>query len=88
MSKYTTIRSIISLTSVLGWNLHQMDLKTSFLNGEVEEEVYIDKLEGFDTWEGVPCVQVGESPVWVKTLSSSLVCQNRQLSSKTSFLEE
>ena len=24
-----------------------MDLKTSFLNGEVEEEVYIEKIEGF-----------------------------------------
>ena len=37
MAIYTTIRSIISLASVLGWNIHQMDVKTTFLNGEVEE---------------------------------------------------
>jgi hypothetical protein len=24
-----------------------MDVKTSFLNGEIEEEVYIDELDGF-----------------------------------------
>ena len=47
MEKYTTIISIISLPLVLGWNLYQMDLKTSFLNGEVEEEVYIENPEGF-----------------------------------------
>ena len=47
MSKYTTIRAMISLASVLGWKLHQMDMKTTFLNGEVEEEVYIQQLEGF-----------------------------------------
>ena len=47
MARYTTIRSIISLASVLGWKLHQMDVKTSFLNGEVEEEVYIEHPGGF-----------------------------------------
>ena len=34
-ARYTSIRSIISLASVLGWKLHQMDVKTTFLNGTV-----------------------------------------------------
>lgn len=47
VARYTSIRTIISLASGLGWKLHQMDVKTSFLNGQVEEEVCIEKLEGF-----------------------------------------
>jgi hypothetical protein len=31
----------------MGWTLHQMDVKTTFLNGVIEEEVYIDKPQGF-----------------------------------------
>jgi hypothetical protein len=36
VARYTSIRVIIALASVLGWKLHQMDVKTVFLNGKVE----------------------------------------------------
>ena len=32
----------------MGWRVHQMDIKTSFLNRVIEEEVYIEQPEGFD----------------------------------------
>jgi hypothetical protein len=47
VSRYTSIRIIISLASVFDWKLHQMNVKTAFLNGEVEQEVYIEQPEGF-----------------------------------------
>jgi len=28
-----------------------MDVKTTFLNGVIEEEVYLEKLEGFETFD-------------------------------------
>jgi hypothetical protein len=34
----------------MGWKLHQMDVKTTFLNGKIEEEVYIEQPDGFVTW--------------------------------------
>ena len=49
VARYTTIRIIISLVAVFGWKLHQMDIKTAFLNGKIEEEVYIEQPEGFVT---------------------------------------
>jgi hypothetical protein len=36
-----------SVLSSMNWKLHQMNVNTSFLNGEIEEEVYIKHPEGF-----------------------------------------
>jgi hypothetical protein len=30
------------------WKLHQMDVKTTFLNGVIEQEVYIEQPQGFE----------------------------------------
>ena len=49
ISRYTTIRTIISLATVFAWKLHQMDVKTTFINGKIDEEVYIEQPEGFVT---------------------------------------
>ena len=38
-TRYTTIRSLVSLAASMGWNIHQMDVKTVFLNGKIDEEV-------------------------------------------------
>jgi hypothetical protein len=47
VARYTSIRAIISLVGSMGWKLHQMDVKTTFLNGEIEEEIYIEQPDGF-----------------------------------------
>jgi hypothetical protein len=48
ISRYTSIRVVISLSSVMGWRIHQMDVKTTFLNGMIEEGVYIQQPQGFE----------------------------------------
>jgi hypothetical protein len=30
------------------WKVHQMDMKTTFLNGEIKEEVYVEQPQGFE----------------------------------------
>jgi hypothetical protein len=48
VARYTSIRTIIALAAKMKWKLHQMDVKIAFLNGVIEEEVYIDKSQGFE----------------------------------------
>ena len=43
VARYTSIRSILTLAAVMKWKIHQMDVKTTFLNGVVEEEVYVEQ---------------------------------------------
>jgi hypothetical protein len=47
VAKYTSIQAIISLASVLGWKLHQMNVKTTFLNGKIEHEDFVEQPYGF-----------------------------------------
>ena len=47
VARLTTIRVLISLAASHGLLIHQMDVKTAFLNGELEEEIYMDQFDGF-----------------------------------------
>ena len=49
VAMYTSIETILSLASNMKWKLHQMDVNTSFLNGLIEEEVYIKQPQRFKT---------------------------------------
>jgi hypothetical protein len=48
VARYTSIREVISITAEMGWKIHQMDVKTTFLNGIIQEEVYIEQPLGFE----------------------------------------
>ena len=41
VSRYTSIRSGLSLAAVMKCKINQTNVKTTFLNGVVEEEVYV-----------------------------------------------
>ncbi|XP_070005782.1 uncharacterized protein [Nicotiana sylvestris] len=47
VTKITSILMLVALASVYGLKIHQMDVKMAFLNGELQEEIYIEQLEGF-----------------------------------------
>ena len=47
VEKMNTIRLMIALSTKKNWQLHQLDVKSTFLNGDLEEEVYIEQPEGF-----------------------------------------
>ena len=47
MAKLSTIRVLLSLVADLGWPLHQLDVKNTFLHGDLEEEIYMDIPPGY-----------------------------------------
>jgi hypothetical protein len=47
VARLTTIRVLLSLTTSHGLLVHQMDVKITFLNKELEEEIYMTQPDGF-----------------------------------------
>ena len=47
--RFASVRLILAIVANLNLELYQMDIKTTFLNGELDEEIYMDQPIGFVT---------------------------------------
>ena len=47
VAKLEIVRLILAYEAIKNWGVLQMNVKTTFLNGELEEEVYFVQREGF-----------------------------------------
>jgi hypothetical protein len=47
VAKLTSIRFILSIVVAFDLEVEHMDVKTTFLHGDLEEEIYMKQLEGF-----------------------------------------
>lgn len=48
VARIETIRVILALAGSSGWRVHHLDVKSAFLNGRLEDEVYVKQPEGFE----------------------------------------
>ena len=46
--RFALVRLILAIVVHLDLELYQMDVKTTFLNGELDEEIYMDQPMGFE----------------------------------------
>ena len=46
VAKMVTVRCVIALAVSKGWPMYQMDVYNAFLQGDLEEEVYMEMPEG------------------------------------------
>ena len=49
MTRIKFIRVLISLAAIQNLTVHKKDVKTDFLNGELEEEIYMEHPKSFVT---------------------------------------
>ena len=47
MARIETIRLLIALAATKGWEIHHLDVKTTFLNGDLNEVVYVSQPKSF-----------------------------------------
>ena len=47
VARAESIRIIIAMAAQFRWKLHHLDVKSAFINGYIEEDIYVDQPEGF-----------------------------------------
>ena len=65
VAKYTSVRILFAIAAGLGLKVHQMDVVTAFLYGELQDTVYVKQPEGYE----VPGYED-----WVYLLKRALYC--------------
>ncbi|GJV30344.1 zinc finger, CCHC-type containing protein [Tanacetum coccineum] len=68
----TTIRLLLALAAIHNLVIHQMDVKTTFLNGDLDEEVYMKQPEGFvmPEWTKIKLIIKTKKFLYVKILNN------------------
>ena len=50
--RYDTVRTMLSIACAQKMDILQFDIKTAFLNGDLEEEIFMEEPEGFESTNG------------------------------------
>ena len=90
MVKHNSIRALLGIVSFHDYELEQLDVKTAFLHGELEEDIYMQQPKGFITLgkEDYVCLLkrsmygLKQSPrQWYKRFDSFMISRNFKRSS-------
>jgi hypothetical protein len=55
VARLDSVRSLITLATHEGWEVHHMDIKSAFLNDDLQEDVYVEQPIGFIIVVNVTC---------------------------------
>jgi hypothetical protein len=47
VARLESVRMLLAIAAHCGWSVHHMDVKSAFLNGDLQEEVYVQQPPGF-----------------------------------------
>ena len=56
--RFETLQTMLALAAINSWDMQQMDVKGTYLNGWLKEEIYMKQPAGFDDGSGQVCLLV------------------------------
>ena len=48
VARMDTVRTVLAIATQNKWHVHLMDVKSTFLNGHLEEEVYVEQPQWYE----------------------------------------
>lgn len=80
VARIEAVRLLLSYAAYKDFKVYQMHVKSTILNGDLEEEVYIEQPDGFSLLDDRDMVcKLKKTLLWIEKSSQSLVCQIRQI---------
>ncbi|KAG8501537.1 hypothetical protein CXB51_004025 [Gossypium anomalum] len=73
VAKYSLIRALLGIVAMHDLELEQLDVKTVFLHGELEEDIYMQQPEGFTVLEKEDYVCLLKVPLQFETVTKTVV---------------
>jgi hypothetical protein len=67
IARIETVRVLLALAAQGGWEVHHMDVKSAFLNGDLTEIVYVKQPPGFIVGSGDKMLKLRKSSIWFET---------------------
>ncbi len=62
-----SIRILLTIAAYYDYMIWQMDVKTAFLNGYIEENIFMEQPRGFESKDGSKNMQAQKIHLWSKT---------------------
>jgi hypothetical protein len=73
-AKSIMIKCIFTIGAIVDLKIDKMDVKITFLNGDLEEDIYMDRPKGFvqEGQEYILC-KLKKARVWIEAISKGVV---------------
>ena len=66
-----SIRNLLAIVAHYDYEVWQMDVKNAFLNGYIEEDIFMEQRKGFESEEGLKMCKLNRSIYGLKQASRS-----------------